>query len=145
MNRLIEVVPGWPLKELRVNAADAAHLAPERWHHYRTDCNQKQGDFGGTEGLTAWIWSRGSEQAVIAWEWIELSTGVLVLADPNALASNLRFVGEVQGMERMEHRNRNVLMLNTIVHGLRWQERVLSEVRSRPLALGLSPVHAPLH
>jgi hypothetical protein len=145
MNRLAEVVPGWPLKELRVNAADAVDLAPDRWHHYRTDCNDGRAAIGGSEGLTAWIWSRGHKRAVIAWEWIELSTGVLVLADPNALASNLRFVGELQGMERVEVRNRNVLMLNTIVHGLRWQERVLSEVRSRPLALGLSAVHAPLH
>lgn len=131
MNRLTHLVPDLPLSELRIKPADAPALAPQRWVHYRTDCVTRTSATAGAEGMTAWVWTEGTRRAVIAWEWIELSMGVLVLADPNALMSNLMFTGSMQGMERVDPRSRNVLMLNTIVHGLPWQERVLCQLRGQ--------------
>lgn len=137
MSRFAGVVPGWPLEEVRVSAAEA--LAPElgQWLHYRTDCKVEDGTVNCSHGVTAWTWSRGAERAVISWEWIELCQGVLVLADPNGLMSNILFVGDLQGMEWVEARNRNALILNTIVHGLQWQDRVLSEIR-RQYGVGIA-------
>lgn len=145
MNRLIEVFSDLPLQELQISSVDALTMEPTKWLHYRTDCSASGDSAASAEGLTAWVWTEGTKRAVIAWEWIELSVGVLVLADPNALASNLSFVGAVQGMEHVEPRKRNVLLLNTIVHGLRWQERVLSEIRqpllSKPRTRARLSVH----
>ena len=150
MSPLVEVVARWPVQELLVSSLNSEPLQPSNWAHYRTDCRPPSqcmvGHEVGREGATVWVSTDGPMRAVIAWEWIEISGGILVLADPVSLASNLHFVGNVEGMESLNAKSRKVLLLNAIVHSLRWQERVLAEVGERlSSASASSTTPTPLH
>jgi hypothetical protein len=72
-------------------------------------------------GQTIWAW-RGDEGDVgMAWDWVQLHCGVVAMADPMAVVTNLRLVsddGEVlTAYESACH-------INAIVHGLPWQQAV---------------------
>ncbi len=70
-------------------------------------------------GQTLWIGaSENGAEAGVAWDWVCLPEGVVAMADPMALVTNLQFLspqGEV--LAPME----SVLQLNGIVHTLPWQ------------------------
>ncbi len=72
-------------------------------------------------GQTLWTGKSDSGAAGVAWDWIRLPEGVVAMADPLSLVTNLQFVspaGEV--LAPMQ----SVLQLNEIVHGLPWQDEV---------------------
>ncbi len=89
-------------------------------------------DAAGTRmGDTIWLLKDSPEPAGLAWEWIEIRPGVIMLADPNAMVTNLRLVDShhraVLGMNL-------VRICNRIVHALRWQERVRAQLGREPSA-----------
>lgn len=107
---------------------EADAIPASSWQHYRTTlCDLEQTDDYLRSGSTVWISSIGTLRAAIAWDWLEMMQGILVLANPNGLISNLCFTGEAKGLGRVDNGLRKVLLLNTIVHGLNWQDRVLAE------------------
>lgn len=67
------------------------------------------------------LWTGASENgtaAGVAWDWVCLPEGVVAMADPMALVTNLQFVSvEGEVLAPME----SVLQLNGIVHTLPWQ------------------------
>ena len=69
------------------------------------------------------LWSGESEfgAAGVAWDWVELQSGVVAMSDPISLVSNLQLVdshgGVLTGLQAAMH-------LNQIVHTLPWQEEV---------------------
>jgi hypothetical protein len=76
---------------------------------------------GVCAGQTLWGETAAGRAAGVAWDWVELGAGVVALADPFALVTNLRFVnvhGEVIPDREV------VLQLNEIVHSLPWQNEV---------------------
>jgi hypothetical protein len=73
-------------------------------------------------GQTVWAAATTSAgQAGMAWDWIQLSKGVVAMADPLSVITNLRLVnseGDVLSpLESLRH-------LNEIVHTLQWQDEV---------------------
>jgi hypothetical protein len=129
LNHLTETVAAWPVQELEIVKFESDAIQASAWQHYMTRCLRPASGLDRRRGSTIWVSSSGP-QAAIAWEWVELMRGVLALADPNSLVSNIRFVGAVRGLERMDTEARTVLLLNTIVHCLNWQDRVLAELDS---------------
>ena len=95
-------------------------------------------------GQTLWAWHGDDGDVGMAWDWIQLTRGVVAMADPMAVVTNLRLVGDegevLSALESARH-------FNWIVHGLPWQhevERVLGAPGQAPLALsvpltGLAP------
>ncbi|HEX2010170.1 MAG TPA: hypothetical protein VJN44_04455 [Roseateles sp.] len=73
-------------------------------------------------GQTLWTGeSENGAAAGVAWDWIRLPEGVVALADPMALVTNLQFVSaEGEVLAPMQ----SVLQLNGIVHTLPWQDEV---------------------
>ena len=73
-------------------------------------------------GQTLWTGeSEDGASAGVAWDWIRLPEGVVAMADPLSLVTNLQFVstaGEV--LAPLEA----VLQLNGLVHKLPWQDEV---------------------
>jgi hypothetical protein len=61
-------------------------------------------------------------EAGLAWDWVEIAQGLVVLADPMCVVTNLRLVGEqgqvLTGREAAPHFAR-------LVHELPWQDEVL--------------------
>lgn len=57
----------------------------------------------------------------MAWDWIQLSAGVVAMADPLSVVTNLRLVnpdGDV--LSQLE----SLRCLNEVVHALPWQDEV---------------------
>ncbi len=72
-------------------------------------------------GQTFWVRQTEEGDLGIAWDWVELDRGVLAMADPMAVVTNLRLVGEEGAMlsplQSAPH-------FNHIVHSLPWQHEV---------------------
>jgi hypothetical protein len=72
-------------------------------------------------GQTVWGSPSKACAAGVAWDWIELQQGVVAMADPLALVTNLQFT-DARGaiLPSMQA----ALHLNGIVHALPWQSEV---------------------
>ena len=80
-------------------------------------------------GQTIWGDPDGEQAAGLAWDWIELAQGVVAMADPMALITNVRLLGPggavLTSVEAAPH-------LNELVHALPWQcevQRALAQIR----------------
>jgi len=97
-----------------------------------------------TVGQTIWAWHSAEGDVGVAWDWVQLGRGVVAMADPMAVVTNLRLVGEegeaLSPFESARH-------INCIVHGLPWQHEVeralgssaLPGPGSSPMAASMSP------
>lgn len=79
-------------------------------------------------GQTLWTGSLNGMPFGIGWEWFELCPGVLALADPMMVMTNLFLIDE-EG--RVLSEDRRVLCLNSVIHGLAWQQQVLAGSSTR--------------
>ena len=57
----------------------------------------------------------------MAWDWIQIAQGVIAIADPMALVTNVRLIGE-QG--EVWTAQQSALFLNYVVRDLPWQREV---------------------
>lgn len=142
MNQLVANVALSPMVELQMIEFAPSLVLPCDGRHLETTYQLGTADDPRPRGATSWLCHLAHHTGTIAWEWLMLQDGVVMLADPNAVASNLRFVsssGEVSDELR------RVVLLNVIVHSLQWQHRVLAEIRNlKGGASDLLPIH-PMH
>jgi hypothetical protein len=74
-----------------------------------------------TAGQTIWASTTGSAQVGMAWDWIHLSRGIVAMADPLSVVTNLRVVNaDGDGLPMLE----TLRYLNEVVHTLNWQDEV---------------------
>ena len=74
-----------------------------------------------TVGQTLWAGYGSDGDVGMAWDWVQLTRGVVAMADPMAVVTNLRLVGgEGQVLDVYE----SARHINFIVHGLPWQDEV---------------------
>jgi hypothetical protein len=72
-------------------------------------------------GQTMWVGPLPDGDAGVAWDWVQIGRGVVAMADPMSVVTNLRLVGP-EGEELTELEA--VRYLNVLVHGLPWQDEV---------------------
>jgi len=72
-------------------------------------------------GQTVWGNASTEPAAGVAWDWIEIHEGVVAIADPFALVTNLQLLDE--NGEPLPS-TQAALYLNEIVHTLPWQSEV---------------------
>jgi hypothetical protein len=72
-------------------------------------------------GQTVWGSPSTERAAGVAWDWVELQQGVVAMADPMALVTNLQLTDEhgeiLPSLQATLH-------LNGLVHALPWQSEV---------------------
>lgn len=72
-------------------------------------------------GQTVWGARSDNCEAGVAWDWIQIVPGVVAMADPMAVVTNLQLLGPegevLTAWEAARH-------LNEIVHALPWQQEV---------------------
>lgn len=96
---------------------------PREWQfvHLGTSVVNPPSERQLASGQTVWGNAEQRPTAGVAWDWVELPQGVLALADPFGLVTNLRFVdanrSEIPTIQA-------ALQLNDIVHALPWQDEV---------------------
>ena len=72
-------------------------------------------------GSTVWVGSIAGVHAGLAWEWVELRSQVLLLADPNSIITNIQVLGTGG---KLANPLDATVSLNLILHRLRWQDSV---------------------
>lgn len=78
-------------------------------------------------GQTVWGAMSEDGEAGVAWDWIQIMPGIVAMADPMAVVTNLRLLGPegevLTAWEAARH-------LNEIVHALPWQNEVQRALQS---------------
>jgi hypothetical protein len=81
---------------------------------------------GCFSGQTLWMARGTAGEAGMAWDWIEISHGVVAMADPLSVVSNVRFIGhEGEVLTALQA----APYLNGLVHQLPWQQEVERALR----------------
>jgi len=108
-------VYAWPLVTCHVHRAPQLHLVHLGTHVLNTD------DPDGPCGQTLWGTPSDEAAAGVAWDWVQIQHGVVAIADPFGLVTNLQLVGaQGQVLNPFEV----ALRLNELVHSLPWQSEV---------------------
>ena len=113
--------PPWTLRAWPPLLWQVGQEIPLRLQHIGTQITDPGNAMFRTAGQTIWAWHSDGGEAGLAWDWVELARGVVALADPMAVVTNLRLVtdaGEVlSGYESARH-------INILLHQLPWQREV---------------------
>jgi hypothetical protein len=76
----------------------------------------------GARGQVMWSCDTPQGPVGLSWDWFALRPGVLVMADPMKIVSNLVFVDD-EGRPLAE--SQRIVELNDVAHALAWQPVVL--------------------
>lgn len=106
--------------------------------HMSTQVRQERRGLEPCAGSTVWVGTIGGAYAGLAWEWVELRAGVLLLSDPNSISTNVRVLG---GGGRADGTLAAAVSLNRIIHQLPWQ-RPVGEVLTAARSAALTPGQA---
>jgi hypothetical protein len=111
-------VRSWPIIEWSARRIQQIVLL-----HLASRCSETVGrtDIASQHGSTLWCGLVSSGLVGLSWRWQELAPGVLVIADPLAIRSNLRWLGD-DGHVLGEIAE--AALHTRLVVGLRWQHAV---------------------
>lgn len=116
----------WSLRAWPPLLWQAGASVPVRFHHLNTLVMIDDRSTGPAAGQTVWAASAERGDAGVAWDWIQITRGVVAMADPLAVVTNLRLVGRAgEALAPMEV----ACFLNELVRGLPWQEEVRRALR----------------
>ena len=103
----------------------AGESAPP-FNHLDTQVFNTGGDGAPRSGQTIWVGPLADGEAGVAWDWVQLAQGVVAMADPMCVVTNLRLIGAqgevLTSWEAARH-------LSQIVYGLPWQGEVQRALR----------------
>jgi len=110
------VVCAWPPVLCPIQRAPELHLV-----HLGTRVLSPGDSDSPPTGQTLWGGPSGDGAAGVAWDWVQIREGVVAMADPFGLVTNLQLLGDegklLTGFEA-------TVRLNELVHGLPWQDEV---------------------
>ncbi|MEO8078885.1 MAG: DUF4902 domain-containing protein [Caldimonas sp.] len=110
------MICAWP--PLLWQASQAPHL---QLTHLGTRVLNLADDACLCRGQTLWGDSNERQSAGVAWDWVEIQEGVVAMADPLGLVSNLKLVDDDgQALTHVE----TAVHLHQLVHLLPWQSEV---------------------
>ena len=97
-----------------------------RFHHLSTRVTLPGDRSSRTAGQTIWGGRSIDGEAGVAWDWVQISSDVVAMADPMSVVTNLRLIGEEgEVLTALE----SARFLNEIVHTLPWQSEVQRALR----------------
>ncbi len=110
------IVCAWPPVLWQVDAQSPLHLV-----HLGTRVLNFGDDACPCSGQTLWGEPSAPRAAGVAWDWVEVQEGVVAMADPLGVVTNLKLLnarGEVLSDFQI------AVHLNGLVHALPWQTEV---------------------
>ena len=130
LNPKTQKCPPWTLRAWPPVFWQAVAFAPLRAQHLGTQVTRPAERGSPTGGQTVWSWLHEGGEAGVAWDWVHLPHGVVAMADPMSVVTNLTLIGPEGRMlgelEAARH-------LNQIVHTLPWQDEVERVIADRRL------------
>lgn len=113
--------PPWTLRAWPPVLWQAEHVTRLQLFHLGTRVlSPGEGDQPSL-GQTVWGARSATREAGMAWDWVEIMPGVVAMADPMSVVTNLQLLGPagevLTAWEAARH-------LNEIVHALPWQREV---------------------
>ncbi len=99
-----------------------------RFHHLGTHVSPVGEGPGCVAGQTVWTARAAEGDAGMAWDWIEIARGVVAIADPLSVVSNVRLVNDEGEVLTALQAAR---FLNEMVRALPWQQEVERALRQR--------------
>ncbi len=115
------LVTPWSLRAWPPLLWQAGEPARVRFHHIGTRITFTGDPLTPPAGQTIWAGSAAEGEAGMAWDWVLITRGVVAMADPMSVISNLRLVGD-QG--EVLTAQQSARFLNEIVRALPWQSEV---------------------
>ena len=113
--------PPWTVRAWPPLLWQVDKLQPLLLRHLGTRVTNPGDQVSRTSGQTIWAASAADGQAGMAWDWIQLSVGVVAMADPLSVVTNLRLVNpDGDALSPLE----SLRCLNEVVHTLAWQDEV---------------------
>ena len=76
---------------------------------------------GATVGQTVWAANAQDGDAGMAWDWVQIARGVVAIADPMSVVTNVRLIGDAGEVLTAQQ---SALYLNELVRALPWQAEV---------------------
>jgi len=116
------IVSAWPPVLWQADAAPELHFV-----HLGTRVLPDGDHPGAFVGQTLWGESTSERSAGVAWDWVQIDRGVVAIADPFGLVTNLRLL-DAQGEALAPYEV--AVHLNEIVHALPWQSEVCRALSS---------------
>jgi hypothetical protein len=120
------VVTPWALRAWPPLLWQARDPSQVHFQHVDTRITFSGDPMSPPAGQTVWAAHAADGDAGMAWDWVQIARGVVAIADPMSVVTNLRIVsraGEV--MTAVE----SALFLNQWVHALPWQSEVQRALR----------------
>lgn len=87
------------------------------------------GELEPPSGQTVWVSQCDDGEVGMAWDWVQVARGVVAMADPMSVVTNLRLVGE-EG--EVLTASAAALFLNQYVRSLPWQSEVRRALSTLP-------------
>ncbi len=134
MHSTLQQCPPWTLRAWPPLLWQVDRPVPLRLQHLGTQVTNPGDALFRTVGQTIWAWHSDEGNVGIAWDWVQLTCGVLAMADPMAVLTNLRLVGDEGEILSAYASARH---FNAIVHRLPWQQAVEQALSgpAQPVAL----------
>lgn len=111
----------WSLRAWPPVLWQAARASGLRFQHLGTRIMWSGDRLCGLAGQTMWAGRSADGEAGVAWDWVQISRGIVAMADPLSVVTNLRLIGdEGEVLTALE----SARFLNEIVHTLPWQSEV---------------------
>lgn len=118
---LSPAVTPWVLRAWPPVLWQASAQAPARFQHVGTHIMTSGDALYPPAGQTIWTALAEHGAAGMAWDWVQVARGVVAIADPMSVVTNLRLVG---GEGEVLTAHEAALFLNEIVRTLPWQTEV---------------------
>ena len=106
----------WP--PLLWQAGNSSHV---RFQHLGTRVELVGESPGPASGQTVWAATDTSGRAGMAWDWVQIARGVVAIADPMSVVTNVRLLGDDGEVLTAQQAAR---FLNELVRSLPWQQEV---------------------
>jgi hypothetical protein len=120
-------VTPWTLRAWPPLLWQAGEPPRRRFQHLGTSIAPGGDARAPTAGQTIWAAHDENGEAGMAWDWVQIAHGVVAMADPMSLVTNLRLVGD-QGEVLTTHESARYL--NEFVRLLPWQREVQVALRA---------------
>jgi hypothetical protein len=115
------MTPAWALCAWPTLLWQSGEVENLQLTHLGTQILTSSDDAGPCSGQTLWGKRTARHAAGVAWDWVEIRRGVVAMADPLAVMTNVRFLdndGEALSESQV------TIRLQKLVHALPWQDEV---------------------